>query len=166
MASRHSASVADYLRALPPEQRAVVAGVRKVLRANLPRGFKEGIRYGMVAYYVPLSRYPNTYNGQPLSVACLGAQKHYVSLYLMAVYGHRDTERWLREEFRKAGKKLDMGKSCVRFKTLDDLPLDVIAKAIARVNIDDFIAIYERARGATGTRRSRSRTDPAARGRR
>ena len=143
MVTSRAATVREYLAELPPDQRKTVAAVRKLIRAHLPRGFAETMQHGMIGYCVPLSRHADTYNGQPLCYAALAAQKNYLSLYLMNVYGDRATERWFADAFRKAGKKLDMGKSCVRFKSLDDLPLDVIGQAIARTTVDDFIAVYE-----------------------
>lgn len=143
---RHVASVAEYLAALSPERRKAIAAVRKVIRANLPPGFKEGPLYGMIGYYVPLARFPDTYNGQPLCLAGLASQASYMSLYLMCVYGDAKLRASFEREFRAAGKKLNMGKSCVRFKSVDDLPLDVIGKAIAAVSVDRYLANYKAAR--------------------
>ena len=145
MAVSKAPTVTAYLTSLPPERRKVIAAVRSVIRKNLPAGYKESMGYGMICYSVPLSRYPGTYNGQPLCYAALAAQKGYCSLYLMGVYGDAAQAKAFREGFKKAGKKLDMGKSCVRFKTTDDLALDVIGRAIAATPVDDFIASYERA---------------------
>jgi hypothetical protein len=117
--------------------------VRAVVRKNLPKGYKEAVGYGMICYRVPLSTYPDTYNGQPLCYAALAAQKNYCALYLVNVYGDMPTAKAFREGFKKAGKKLDMGKSCVRFKTAGDLPLNVIGKTIAAMPVAAFIAKYE-----------------------
>ncbi len=103
--------------------------------------------WGMPSYEIPLSRYPTTYNKKPLAYAALAAQKNYFSLYLMGVYAGSGEETSLRDEFEAAGKKLDMGKSCIRFTKLDDLPLHVIGKAIAATPVDDYIGRYEAARG-------------------
>src|SRR5690606_17618842 len=108
--------------------------------------FEEGMQYGMIGWYVPRSRYPETYNGQPLGIAALASQKSYMALYLMSVYGRPEMDAWFRGAFAKAGKKLDMGKSCVRFKSIDALPLDVIGETIRRVPLDAFLAQYEDAR--------------------
>jgi hypothetical protein len=148
MVTSRANTVREYLAGLPADRRAAIAAVRKVIRDHLPDGYEEGMLYGMISYYVPLSRYPTTYNGQPLALASLASQKGHMSLYLMCVYGNRELERWFAAAFRKAGKKLDMGKSCVRFESIDDLPLDVIGETIARTSIDDYIASYERRRGA------------------
>ena len=101
----------------------------------------------MISYVVPLERYPKTYNRQALQYAALASQKNYVSLYLMNVYGNEETESWFVNSYRASGKRLDMGKACVRFKRIDDLPLDLIGETIARTSVDDFIALYEKARG-------------------
>jgi hypothetical protein len=126
-------TVAEYLASLPPERRSAIEAVRRIILKNLPRGFKEGMQFGMIGYCVPLSRYPNTYNGQPLPLAALASQKNYMSVYLMSVYGDPATRRWFETEYRRAGKRLDLGGSCVRFRTLDDLPLTLVGAAIARV---------------------------------
>jgi hypothetical protein len=146
MASSRAATIEEYLEELPQDRREVVSAVRDVVRRNLPGGYRETMNRGMITYEVPLERYPRTYNGQPLAYAALAAQKNYFALYLTGAYQDPDAETWLREEFRKAGKKLDMGKSCVRFRKLDDLPLDVIGRAIASTPLDAFIARYEASR--------------------
>jgi len=134
---------AEYLAKLPAERRAVVAKVRGVIRKRLPKGFKEMTGYGMLVYGIPLSTYPETYNDQPLMYAALAAQKNNYAIYLMAVYGDKGRETQLRDGFKAAGKKLDMGKSCIRFKRLEDLPLPVIGDLIAGISMKDFIARYE-----------------------
>jgi hypothetical protein len=146
MVMSKATTVAGYLAELPADRRKTVSAVRAVVRRNLPKGYKESIGYGMICYTVPLSTYPDTYNGQPLCYAAVAAQKHYCALYLMNVYGDSTTANAFRDGFRKAGKKLDMGKSCVRFKTADDLPLDVIGRTIAATPMKAFIETYERAR--------------------
>jgi hypothetical protein len=148
MVSSPAPTVEAYLAALPPERRAALRKVRAVIRKNLRPGFEEGMQYGMIGYYIPLSRYPETYNGQALALAALAAQKHYLVVYLMSVYGDPATRRWFEKAYRASGKKLDMGKSCVRFKTVDDLPLDVVGEAIHRVTVDGYIDYYEKNRGA------------------
>jgi hypothetical protein len=140
-------SVEAYLAELPEDRREIVAAVRSVVLEHLPPGFEEGMQYGMIGYYVPLERYPETYNGRPLGVAALASQKRHLSLYLMGIYGDDGESSWFRERWGETGKKLDMGKSCVRFKRLDDLALDVVGEAIARTSAEDFIAAYERSRG-------------------
>ncbi len=149
MVSSKATTPAAYLAGLPADKRAVISAVRDIVNANLPAGYAEGIFFGMLCWYVPLERYPDTYNGQPIGIAGLAAQKNYNALYLMSVYADRDSETWLRSAFAKAGKKLDMGKSCVRFKKLDDLPLDVIGEAIARVPVDKLIAAHDSVHGGS-----------------
>jgi uncharacterized protein YdhG (YjbR/CyaY superfamily) len=139
----------EMIAALPPDRREAIAKVRDVIRANLPAGYEEGMQFGMIGWYVPLERFPNTYNKQPLGLAALANQKNYMSLYLNNVYGDPETERWFRERFAASGKKLDMGKSCVRFRKLDDLPLDVIAETIARTPVDKYIEGYESVAGSS-----------------
>ena len=139
---------AAYVKSLPPDRRKAISAVRATILKNLPDGYEEIVDFGMLAYVVPLQRFPDTYNGHPMAIAALASQKQYMSLYLMCAYGDRASRVWLESEFRKAGKKLDMGKSCVRFQKLDDLPLGVIGKAVARVPLDTFLRIYERSRMA------------------
>jgi hypothetical protein len=143
-------TVAAYLKELPAERRAVVSAVRDVVVKNLPKGYRESMAFGMITYDLPLERYRNTYNGQPLCYAALAAQKNHYSLYLMTAYGDPKQEKALKAAFGKAGKKLDMGKSCVRFKKLDDLPLEAIGKLIASVPPDAYIARYEELRARFG----------------
>jgi hypothetical protein len=120
--------------------------VRAVVRKHLPRGYQESFANGMIGYVVPLERYPDTYNGQALLYAALAAQKNYLSLYLMGAYGSPELARKLRDGFAAAGKKLKMGKSCLRFETADDLALDTIAEVVAAVSLDRYVAIAQAAR--------------------
>ena len=120
--------------------------VRKTIKDNLPKDFEEGMQYGMIGYYVPLKDYPDTYNGEPLGIIALASQKNYMSLYLMAVYGNTGVQEKFERDFKASGKKLNMGKSCVRFKTANDLPLDVIAETVAAVAPKQFVDLYEKAR--------------------
>jgi hypothetical protein len=158
MAIDKAKTVAGYLRELEPERRAVLAKVRKVVNENLPKGYTEGVGFGMITWLIPLSKYPDTYNGQPLCYVGLAAQKNYNALYLMGAYADPKQDARLRQEFRKRGLKLDMGKSCLRFRTLDDLPLDVIGDMVRSTPPDAFIARYEAAR----TKKRRTRTPPVA----
>ena len=159
MASSAATTVDNYLAALPADRRAAIARVRDIVNANLPDGFAEGMQYGMISWFVPLTRYPDTFNGHPAAVASLASQKQYMSLYLMTVYGDKPTEKWFRGAFVAAGKKLDMGKSCVRFKTIESLPLDVIGQVIARVSLDAFVA---KCKAARSTRKPKSPTKKSA----
>ena len=139
-------TVEEYLAELPEDRRAVVAAVRRLVRKHLPKGFRETMGFGMVVYSVPLERYPDTYNGQPLCHIAIAAQKNYYSLYLTGVYQDRAQAAALKRAFQAAGKKLDMGKSCLRFKSVEDLPLEAIGQLIAGTSVDDFIAQYEASR--------------------
>lgn len=135
-------TVDQYLAELPEDRRAAIAAVRKVILKNLDKDFEEGMQYGMIGYYVPHSVYPPGYHcdpRQPLPYACLASQKNYMSLYLMSVYGGGDHAKWFQQAWAKTGKKLDMGKSCIRFKKLDDLSLEVIAEALRRVTAKKYI---------------------------
>ncbi len=143
MAKSNATTVQEYLDELPEDRRAIVSAVRDVVLRNLPKGYREAMNYGMISYELPLERYPDTYNGQPLSFVSLAAQKNHYALYLMCVYGCPEQEAWLKEEFKKAGKKLDMGKSCLRFRKLEDLPLDVIGRVVAKVTPEKYVARYE-----------------------
>jgi len=146
MASSSATTVEAYLAELPPDRRGVISAVRDVVCRNLPKGYREAMNWGMISYEIPLERYPNTHNGEPLTYAALAAQKNHYALYLMGLYSHGAESGWFKEEFASAGKKLDMGKSCVRFKKLADLPLDTIAKAIAMVPPEKFIELFEASR--------------------
>jgi hypothetical protein len=146
MVMSKATTVADYLAELPDDRRKAVSAVRAVVRKHLPKGYKESMGYGMICYSVPLSTYPDSYNGQPLCYAALAAQKQYNAVYLMNVYGDAAEARAFKAAFKKAGKKLDMGKSCVRFKTAGDLPLDVVGKTIAATPVKAFIEMHEKAR--------------------
>ena len=148
MAGSKAATPDEYLAELPPERRAVLSAVRDLVRANLPDGYRECMNWGMISYEVPLERYPHTYNGQPLSYAALAAQKNHYALYLPCVYQDPAEAAWLADEFARAGKRLDMGKSCLRFRGLDGLALDAVAATIARTPPERFIALYEASRSA------------------
>lgn len=139
-------TVEAYLAALPDDRREVIEAVRETVLAHLPEGFEETMQYGMVSYVVPLERYPDTYNGQALTVASLANQKRHMALYLMGIYSEDGASDWLRQRWTATGRTLDMGKSCIRFKRLDDVALDVVGEAIARTSVDDLVSHYERSR--------------------
>ncbi len=141
-------TVNEYLAELPAERRAAVETVRGVILKNLAKDFEEGMSYGMIGYYVPHRVYPAGYHcdpKQPLPYAGLASQKNHLAIYLMCVYSSEKTAEWFRKEWAKSGKKLDMGKSCIRFKKVEDLALDAVGKAIARVTPKEFIKNYEAA---------------------
>jgi len=135
-------SVAEYLDALPNERRKLISAVRALIRKHLPKGYEEGFEYGTITYQIPLDRCPDTYNGKPLCYAALASHKNYCTLYLMAPYGNPKLRAELEDGFKQAGKTLDMGKSCVHFKSMDDLPVAVVARSIASVAADKYIKAY------------------------
>lgn len=140
-------TVAQYIKQMPDDRRKAIEAVRAVILKNIDPDFQETMAYGMIGYNVSHKIYPNGYHcdpKQPLPFAGLASQKNYMSLYLCAAYGDTSIEEWLRKEFEKAGKKLDMGKCCIRFKKVDDLPLSVIAEAFKKVTVVEFIASYEK----------------------
>jgi hypothetical protein len=146
MAQSSATTVEEYLAGLPEDRRAVVSAVRDVVLRNLPDGYREMVGSGMLNYGIPLERYPTTYNKQPLGYLALAAQKNHYALYMMAPYSDPAHAARLADGFAKAGKKLDMGKSCLRFRRLEDLPLDVIAESVASVPPEQLIAVYEASR--------------------
>ena len=139
-------TVQQYLDELPEERRAVVSAVRDIIVHHLPAGYQETMSWGMISYEIPLEQYRTTYNGQPLSYIALAAQKNYYALYLSGVYGDSEQERRLADAFRQAGKKLDMGKSCLRFRSLNDVPWEVIEHIVGSTSPEEYIAKYEAAR--------------------
>jgi hypothetical protein len=143
MVSSHAATVAEYLAELPPERRDVVAAVRDFVNRHIPAGYEEGMAWGMIGWTIPLARYPDTYNKQPLGYVALAAQKHHYALYLMNVYADPVDELRLRAAYAKANRKLDLGKCCLRFKTIDDLLLDELGPLLAGTPVKDCIARYE-----------------------
>ena len=149
-------TVAAYLATLSPDRRAIVSAARDLVNANIPTGYEEFLLWGMVTWGIPLSRFPGTYNGQPLCYVALADRKGHVALYLMGVYGSPKLEADLKAAFKRAGKKLDMGKSCVRFQALDDLALEAMAKSIAAVSPEELIRRHDAAHSkeATAARRT------------
>jgi uncharacterized protein YdhG (YjbR/CyaY superfamily) len=139
-------SVDQYLSELPDDRRLAIETVRDAIVANLAPGFEEAMNWGMITYQVPLDAYPDTYNGQPLMYAALASQKNHMAVYLMAVYSNEDTRESFLDRYRASGKRLDMGKSCVRFRRIDDLPVSLIGEAIASMDVDTFIETVERSR--------------------
>jgi uncharacterized protein YdhG (YjbR/CyaY superfamily) len=141
-----ASSVTAYLAALPDDRRRALAEVRGEILINLPEGFVEAMNWGMISYEVPLDRYPDTYNGKPLLYAGLASQKRHMAVYLSGVYSDDSRREAFLDAYRATGKKLDMGKSCVRFTKLEHLPLDLLGATIASMSVDQFIAAYEAGR--------------------
>jgi hypothetical protein len=145
-------TVPAYLAGLPDERRLALSAVRETILRHLPEGYEEGMQYGMIGYYVPHRLYPAGYHcnpKEPLPFAALASQKNYMAVYLGCVYGSEEEAAWFREAYLTTGKKLDMGKSCVRFKRLADLPVELIGEAVARIPVAQFIARYEAVLAAT-----------------
>ncbi len=157
MVKSDAGTVQDYLDELPDDRRQSMETVRQVVLDSLPDGYEEMMLYGMIGWAIPLEVFPETYNGYPLAYASLGNQKNYMSLYLMNVYGDQVTEEWFKERYAASGKKLNMGKSCVRFKRADDLPLDLIGEVISRTPAEDYIRYYEQSRANMKSNRRRKK---------
>ena len=146
MVSSKAPTPEAYLSELPPERAAFVSRLRDLVNANLPDGYVERMNWGMISWEVPADRYPDTYNGQPLVYAGLAAQKNHNALYLNCVYASEERTERLKRDYAAAGKKLDMGKSCFRFKKAEDLAEEVLAATIRSIPVDRFIAEYEAGR--------------------
>src|SRR4051812_21975104 len=147
-------TVAAYLASLAPEKRAVLEKARALVRSHIPKGYAEFMNWGVINWGIPLEEFSNTHNGQPLCYVGLGAKKSYNSLYLMGTYDTANgkyttpfSEKLLVDAFKKAGKRLDMGKCCLHFKELDDLELTSVAKVIGMSTPQQYIAYYKRVRG-------------------
>ena len=148
MTSRAPTTIDAYLEAQDPERRRSLSSLRTQIARALPRGFVDVVQHGMLCWVVPLSRFAETYNGQPLAVLALAAQKQHFSLYMMGLYGDPELRAWFERAYAESGKRLDMGKSCLRFKQLDDLALPLVLEAVSKVGVDDMIAQHEAAHGA------------------
>ncbi len=161
-----AATVAEYLASLPADRRIALEALRKVIRANLDKDLEEGMQYGMIGYYVPHRVFPAGYHcdpKQPLPFAGLASQKNHMSMYFMALYAHGDSENELTRAFqdawKKTGKKLDMGKACIRFKKLEDVPLEVVGATVKKLTAKSFIGAYLK---ALEDNKSRPKGKPAA----
>lgn len=139
----------EYIADLPQDRQEQLQHVRDIILKNLPDGFEEGINWGMITYCVPLATYPDTYNGEPLLYAALASQKNHMAVYLMGVYSDEKQRTAFEQAYAATGKRMDIGKSCVRFRSLDDLPLELIGKSIAAFDVDTYIktAVAARERG-------------------
>ena len=132
-----------YLATLPADRRKEFVAVRKVVKGSMPKGYKEAFRLGMAVWEIPLATYPDTYNGHPLWYAALAAQKHHLSLYLFGAYSDPAQAAAIKAAFKEEGKRLDMGKSCIRFKKAEDLPLQALARSIASIPPGKYLVRYE-----------------------
>lgn len=135
----NASTVEEYMGELPGERRAAIEAVRQVILKNLPKGYEEAMNWGMITYQVPLETYPDTYNKKPLMYAALAAQKNHMAVYLTAIYMDEKTSREFETAYRATGKRYDVGKSCVRFKGLADLPLELIGESIASLQVSEFV---------------------------
>jgi len=142
MASSDASTVEQYLAELPDDRRSAIGAVRAAILAHLPTGMVEEMRWGMICYSVPLDRFEDTYNGQPLMYAALANQKRHMAVYLTDVYADPDRLERFRQAYLATGKRLDMGKSCVRFTTLDQLPLEVVGEVIGGSTLEGFVEHY------------------------
>lgn len=135
-----ASTVDQYLRELPEDRREAIESVRRVILDNLPAGFEETMNWGMISYEVPLDTYPDTYNGKPLMYAALASKKRHMAVYLTGIYIDDDSRAEFEAAYRATGKRFDVGKSCVRFRRVDDLPLELIGEAIAAMSCEEFVA--------------------------
>ncbi len=148
----NASTVEEYLTELPEERRAAIEAVRQVILKNLPGGYEEVMNWGMITYQVPLETYANTHNMKPLMYAALAAQKNHMAVYLTAIYMNEKASREFEEAYVATGKRYDVGKSCVRFKELVDLPLELIGESIASLQVSEF---GDRVNEARSVRRNR-----------
>jgi len=146
MAKSNVQTVEDYIQELPEYRRETIKEIRELILEHLPEGYEETISWGMINYEIPLEKYPDTYNGQPLTYIGLSAQENHNGLYLMSVYQDEELQEWLEEQFEESNKEMDMGRSCLRFHTVNDLPLHAITELIAKHTPDQFIEAYEETR--------------------
>lgn len=146
-------TVEEYLNELPEDRRQQIKEVRKVILDNLPNGYEEVMNWGMIAYEVPLEVYPDTYNKKPLMYAALASQKNHMAVYLSGLYMYDDKQKSFEDEYRETGKRFDMGKSCVRFRKLGDLPLELIGKTIASLPMDTFVTDVKEIFASRGRKR-------------
>ena len=139
-------TVAQWLSSLPADRRAAIAKVRDVINEHLPPGYTESIYCDLIIWGVPESVLPahEVHNKFPLQLAGLGSMKGHMAIYMMHVFGDPALRVWFEKAYKRTGKKLDMGKSCVRFKTVDALALDVIGEVMAKVTVEDYVARYRR----------------------
>jgi len=141
-------SIDEYLDGLPTDRRLALEKVRKVILENLPKGYEEEMNWGMITYQVPIAVYPDTYNKKPLMYAALASQKNHMAVYLTGIYTDEKRREKFETSYRATGKRYNVGKSCVRFRKLDDLPLGVLADAIASLEINTFIDLVKKAQSS------------------
>jgi hypothetical protein len=155
------ATIDAYLAALPADRREALDALRAVINRNLPKGYEEGMQYGMPAWFVPHSAYPAGYHcdpSQPLPFVSIASQKSHIGLYLFCLYMNPELMSWFEAEWRKTGSRWDAGKSCVRAKKLADIPIDLVGKVVKKVPVKTFVASYEAALPASARRKSSGAT--------
>jgi hypothetical protein len=147
--SSKATTIGGYLESLPKERRDAISAVRDTVRRHLPKGYEEAMAWGIITWRVPLEVYPDTYNKQPLMYAALGSQKNHMAIYLCNAYASLALRAKVVAGFKAAGKKLDMGKSCIRFKKLEDLPLELIGRVVAATPMKSYVAFAKKVRART-----------------
>lgn len=141
-------TVSGYISELPEDRKSDIRKLRALCRKHLPAGLEEVMNWGMITYQVPLKTFPDTYNGQPLAFAAIASQKQYISLYLMSIYAFDKSRKEFEREWKASGKKFNVGKSCIRFRAVSDIPLEVVTKAIGAVTVEQYLSAYSSARGS------------------
>lgn len=153
-----ASTVNEYLAALPADHREALNEVRRGINRALPRGYEEGMQFGMISWFVPLSTYPAGYGGNKkvaLPLISLASKKAYMALHMICFYGQPALREWFIAQYAKSGKKLDMGQGCLRFKTLPELALDVVEKTVTRLPVEDYTAGYQAMRDGMGKKKGR-----------
>jgi hypothetical protein len=141
-------TVDEYIASLPKDRAEGVRKTRELVLKNLPKGYEEVMNWGMITYQIPFETYPDTYNGQPLGYAAIASQKSNFAIYLTGLYVDKDTVEKFKEAYKKSGKRLDMGKSCLRFKKFEDLPADLIGDTVAMYSVEDYIRMSDKDKGS------------------
>ena len=142
----NASTVKAYLQELPKDRKAAIEKVRSTILKYLPKGYEEVMNWGMITYQVPLKYYPDTYNKKPLMYAALASQKNHMAVYLTGIYIDKKHQQEFEKAYQETGKKYDVGKSCVRFKKIEDLPLNLIGKSIASLDMEKFVALVKKNR--------------------
>src|SRR4051794_10957279 len=148
-----ASTVTEYLAALPADRREALNEVRRGINRALPPGYKEGLQFGMISWFVPLSTYPAGYGDNkkvPLPLISLASKKGYMALHMICFYGQAELREWFTAQYEKSGKKLDMGQGCLRFKSLPELALDAVEKTLARLPVEKYVAGYQAMREGMG----------------
>lgn len=140
-------TIPEYLAAIPEERAVIIEKLRNVITKNLPKGFEEGIQYGMIGYFVPHKMYPNGYHcnqKEPLPFMSIASQKNSINIYHMGLYANKELYDWFVTEYSKQfSRKLDIGKSCIRFKKETDIPFDILEKLVQKIPVEEWISTYE-----------------------